>query len=179
MWIIYGQEPRVTAHYSQDPALMELFLKGDGDTHSLIARKVFETIEKQPQQIDKHNEGWSEKFNMTKRKVGKTINLGLDYGKSAYSLKTDLGITQEEAEDIYNAVRNAFPMKEKYFERKRRETMKNGYILIDPVIRRKSFVKSALNRYRYLVKKKDKTDEERSELFSIEGHLQRDSCNYP
>jgi DNA polymerase-1 len=174
-----SQEPRVTAHYCQDPALMELFLKGDGDTHSLIARKVFEVIENKPQIIDKHNEGWSEKFNMTKRKVGKTINLGLDYGKSAFSLKADLGITQEEAEDIYNAVRNAFPLKEKYFEKKRVETFKNGYVLIDPIIKRKSFVKASLNRYKYLSKKKDKSDEERSELFSIEGSLQRDSNNYP
>lgn len=173
------QEPRITAHYSQDPSLMDLFLHGDGDTHSLIARKVFEAVEHQPQNITKENEGWSEKFNMTKRKVGKTINLGLDYGKSAFSLKHDLGISQEESESIFNAVINAFPYKEKYFERKRKETLKNGYVLIDPIIRRKSFMKFQLNRYRYLLKKKELNEEERSELFSIEGMIQRNSNNYP
>lgn len=173
------QEPRLTAHYCQDPALIELFLHGDGDTHGLIARKVFEAIEGVPQDITKENEGWSDKFNMTKRKVGKTINLGLDYGKSAFSLKKDLGISEEEAQRIFDSAIKAFPQKEVYFKKKREETLRNGYVLIDPIIRRKSFLTSQLGRLRQLSNIKNPEREVVSEMKSIEGLIQRDSQNYP
>lgn len=173
------QEPRITAHYSQDPALMDLFLHGDGDTHGLMARKVFETLEGVPQDITKDNEGWSEKFNMTKRKVGKTINLGLDYGKSAYSLRLDLGITEDEAQSIYDSVRKSFPQKEKYFKRKREETLKKGFVLIDPIIGRKSFMTNQINRYKQLLAVKNPEREIISEMRSLEGTIQRSSQNFP
>lgn len=161
---------------------MKLFLEGDGDTHSLVAAKVFEAIEKQPQHIDKHNEGWSEKFNMSKRKVGKTINLGLDYGKSAYSMKDDLGITAEEAEEIYNAVLKAFPGKQKYFDEKIKDTYKKGYILADKVLGRKIFMDYYLSKYKIALKKsrsKEGDKENVSTLKSLEGTIQRNAQNYP
>jgi DNA polymerase-1 len=173
------QEPRVTAHYSQDPALVELFLKGDGDTHSLMARKIFSVMEGTEQDISKEKPGWSDDYNMSKRKVGKIINLGLDYGKTAYSLQFDLNISYEEAEKLVNDVKKSFPEKEHYFKRKKEESLRNGYVLIDPVIRRKSYIRSLLNQIKAFNSKKDKNSEDWSALSSYDGALERKTKNYP
>jgi DNA polymerase-1 len=78
------QEPRVLADLCQDENLVNLFLNGDGDTHTLVAEKMFSVIEGKPVKIDKKD---------PRRQIGKILNLKLNYGGSAYTVKDDLGVT--------------------------------------------------------------------------------------
>ncbi len=84
------QEPRCLADYCQDPKLLDFVLNGDGDSHSLVASAVFSKIEGKEVKVTKKNNPYSDIFKMTYRDVGKQINLGLDYGKTAFSIKDDL-----------------------------------------------------------------------------------------
>lgn len=135
------QEPRITAEYCKDPKLVDFVLNGDGDLHSLIASAVFTKIEGKEVKVSKDGYNpYSERFQRTYREVGKQINLGLDYGKTAFSIKDDLGVSLEEAQGFIDAIKEYFPEKEAYFRRKFEETWENGYILHDPVTQGKTYI---------------------------------------
>ncbi len=80
----YSQiELRVLAHLSKDPTLMETFRRGE-DVHERTAREVFGPLSPVP-------EG-------EKRRVSKMINYALLYGKTAFTLAKDIGVSRKEAE---------------------------------------------------------------------------------
>lgn len=171
------QEPRVTADYCQDPKLLDFVLNGDGDSHSLVASAVFSKIEGREVKVTKYDNPYSDRFKMTYRQVGKQINLGLDYGKTAFSIKDDLGVTQEEAQEFIDALKEAFPKKEEFFDAKKKEFWELGYILHDYVVKRKTFKPefSELVNFNYDAASK----EERSRYFKMKGGVERDVQNYP
>lgn len=131
-----SQEPRVTADLCQDPILIDFFLNGDGDIHSLVASKMFSVIRGQEVVINKANA----KDHKKERDAGKILGLKMDYGGSAYTIKDELGVSQAEAEVFVKAYDEGFPEKKKYFDRKIAETLKQGYVLIDKVTKRRSWL---------------------------------------
>jgi len=89
----YSQiELRVLAHFSQEPALVDAFRKGE-DIHSRTAALLFDVA---PDQIEPDQ-----------RRNAKTINFGLIYGMGPQKLGRELGITVKEAKAFI----------ERYFER--------------------------------------------------------------
>lgn len=73
------QEPRIVADKCQDPALVNLFLNGDGDTHSDVASKMYSIILNKPVVVTKKNpylEINNKKIDV--RYYGKVLNLKLD-----------------------------------------------------------------------------------------------------
>jgi DNA polymerase-1 len=85
----YSQiELRLLAHFSQDPFLQQAFNR-DLDIHSFVASEIFGV----PQ-----NEVTSEQ-----RSRAKTVNFSLIYGKTAFGLSRDLGISVGEARDFIEA----------------------------------------------------------------------------
>ena len=91
----YSQiELRVLAHLSGDEALVDAFRKEE-DIHDRTALKVF-----------------GEKSGLGKhelRRRAKIINYALLYGKTAFTLAKDIGVSQEAAQEFINAYFAGFP----------------------------------------------------------------------
>jgi len=91
----YSQiELRVLAHLSGDEALVEAFRKGE-DIHDRTALKVFGA----DSGLGEHE----------LRRRAKIINYALLYGKTAFTLAKDIGVTQQAAQDFINAYFAGFP----------------------------------------------------------------------
>jgi len=91
----YSQiELRVLAHLSGDEALVEAFRRGE-DIHDRTARKVFGA----DSGLGAHE----------LRRRAKIINYALLYGKTAYTLAKDIGVTQQAAQEFINAYFAGFP----------------------------------------------------------------------
>lgn len=166
-----AQEPRVTADRCKDPALIDFFLHGDGDIHSLVASKVFTVINGKETKITKKNN--------QERQTGKILGLALDYGASAFSLKDSLKTTEQEAQKFIDAYFAAFPGKKDYFRKCIDQAMRDGYILIDPVTNRRSWC-SNFEEIMWCKEHYNELDKEkRSEYFKRIGSLKRNAQNYP
>jgi len=72
------QEPKVTAHYCQDPYLLDFILNGDGDSHSFISTMISEYLLGEHVTVTKKNNPFVPSIGKRIRDVGKTINLGRD-----------------------------------------------------------------------------------------------------
>jgi DNA polymerase-1 len=91
----YSQiELRVLAHLSGDEALVDAFRK-DEDIHDRTALKVFG---------EKSGLGYHEL-----RRRAKIINYALLYGKTAFTLAKDIGVSQDAAQEFINAYFAGFP----------------------------------------------------------------------
>jgi DNA polymerase-1 len=85
----YSQiELRVLAHLSKDPTLIDTFRRGE-DVHDRTSREVFGPLSPVPPD--------------EQRRVSKMVNYALLYGKTAFTLAKDLGVTQKQAEAFIEA----------------------------------------------------------------------------
>jgi DNA polymerase-1 len=91
----YSQiELRVLAHLSKDESLIQAFLRDD-DIHSQTAEKVFGLDSGlEPHEL---------------RRRAKIINYSLLYGKTAFTLAKDIGVTQQMAQAFIDAYFEGFP----------------------------------------------------------------------
>lgn len=120
----YSQiELRVLAHLSQDEYLIQAFNEGQ-DIHKITASKVFN------KSLD----------NVTsfERSAAKAINFGLIYGKQAFSLAQDLGITKAKAEEYINDYFDKYPKIKDFLDNIVESTKETGY------------TKTMFNRIRYV-----------------------------
>jgi DNA polymerase I len=91
----YSQiELRVLAHLSGDSALIDAFSRGE-DIHDRTAEKVFGASSG----LSRHE----------LRRRAKIINYALLYGKTAFTLAKDIGVTQQAAQDFIDAYFAGFP----------------------------------------------------------------------
>jgi len=91
----YSQiELRVLAHLADEDALIEAFRSGE-DIHDRTARKVFGPASG----LDKHE----------LRRRAKIVNYALLYGKTAFTLAKDIGVTKEAAQAFIDAYFAGFP----------------------------------------------------------------------
>jgi DNA polymerase-1 len=91
----YSQiELRVLAHLSGDTALIDAFQRGE-DIHDRTALKVFGA----DSGLSKHE----------LRRRAKIVNYALLYGKTAFTLAKDIGVTQQAAQEFIDAYFAGFP----------------------------------------------------------------------
>ena len=91
----YSQiELRVLAHLSADAVLIDAFLRGE-DIHDQTARHVFGT----ESELDPHE----------LRRRAKIINYALLYGKTAFTLSRDIGVTPQAAQAFIDAYFESYP----------------------------------------------------------------------
>jgi DNA polymerase I len=110
----YSQiELRVLAHLSGDEALIGAFTRGE-DIHDQTALKVFGT-----------NSGLS-KHELRRR--AKIINYALLYGKQAFTLAKDIGVSREEAQAFINAYFAGFPSVREFIDRLLAEARATGVV---------------------------------------------------
>lgn len=113
--IDYSQiELRIAAIMSEDPALIEIFKKGE-DVHTGVATRVFGV---------KDNEVTG---NM--RRAAKVINFGILYGMGVNALRSNLGddTTRQEAQEFLNAYFNTFTKLAEYLEETKTSARNCGY----------------------------------------------------
>jgi len=129
------------AHISEDEALIRAF-KNNEDIHSATAREVFG------------------KADPDTRRMAKTINFGIIYGQSAFSLAAQLGISNHEARHYIDA----------YFEKY--SGLKKWMTEIAVFARKNGYVKTLLGRIRYL-------PEINSSNANVRGNAERMAMNTP
>lgn len=99
----YSQiELRVLAHLSKDKNLIKAFNSGD-DIHDQTAQKVFG----QDSGLERHE----------LRRRAKMINYALLYGKTAFTLAKDIGVTQQSAQKFIDSYFDGFPAVRNYLEK--------------------------------------------------------------
>ena len=110
----YSQiELRVLAHISGDESLIAAF-KSNQDIHRMTASQVFHVPFDEVTPLQRSN--------------AKAVNFGIIYGKGAFSLGQDLGISRMEAEEYINAYFARYPKIKTFMEDTIKNGTKNGYV---------------------------------------------------
>ena len=110
----YSQiELRVLAHLAEDDTLIEAFRRGD-DIHDQTALKVFGPSSG----MDKHH----------LRSTAKMINYALLYGKTAFTLSKDIGVTPQAAQAFIDAYFAGFPRVRAFIDRTLEEARATGVV---------------------------------------------------
>lgn len=111
---------RIWADQSQDPELMEAFKRKE-DVHCFVASLLYQRV------VTKENE------NKHLRAPAKSLNFGIAFGQSHYSIYDDLvaggfQTTREETLDLYNKYQDIFRTGVKYLREHGRMAVKQGYL---------------------------------------------------
>lgn len=110
----YSQiELRILAHLSEDENLIQAFLE-DRDIHTFTATLLYGT--KEPDVT------WE------MRNAAKTINFSIIYGKTAYGLSGDLGISVAEADEFIQNYFARYPRVHDYMEGQKEKARTQGYL---------------------------------------------------
>jgi DNA polymerase-1 len=109
----YSQiELRILAHLSEDPGLIETFIK-DSDVHQETANQVFgDTTVLFPEE---------------QRRRAKIINFSIIYGATAYSLARELGSSNSEAQLFIDRYYEKYPKVMEFLERSVQNAQEKGY----------------------------------------------------
>jgi DNA polymerase-1 len=110
----YSQiEFRVLAHLSEDPVLIDAFREG-ADFHERTALKIFGSESGR----DAHD----------LRSIAKMVNYALLYGKSAFTLSKDIGVTQQAAQEFIDAYFAGFPRVRAFIDRTLEDARATGVV---------------------------------------------------
>lgn len=109
----YSQiELRILAHITGDTNMQQAFLNGE-DIHRTTAAKIYGIP---PEMVTPRL-----------RSSAKAINFGIMYGKGAFSLSKDIGVSVREADDFLKSYLAAFPTVDDYMKKTIEEAKANGY----------------------------------------------------
>ncbi len=110
----YSQiEFRVLAHLSDDPVLVQAFNEG-ADFHERTALKIFGADSGR----DKHE----------LRSIAKMVNYALLYGKTAFTLAKDIGVTPQAAQEFIDAYFAGFPRVREFIDRTLADARVSGVV---------------------------------------------------
>ncbi len=110
----YSQiELRVLAHLAGDETLIEAFRRGD-DIHDQTAQRVFGPTSG----MDPHK----------RRSIAKMINYALLYGKTAFTLAKDIGVTPQAAQEFIDSYFAGFPRVRAFIDRTLEEARVSGVV---------------------------------------------------
>lgn len=124
-----SQESVIMANLANDESFIEYFKQDGNDIHSYVATKLFTAMFGKEFIVTKDNE------NKEYRHKGKTLNFGISFGMSAYTLSKTLHITVEEAQEIIDSFFKAFPALKNFFAQSRKFGVQNGYIRTNDIIK--------------------------------------------
>lgn len=106
------QEPRLMAGWSGDPKMIEAIM-GGLDLHGYVASEIY---------------GVEYRGDKTEhRVVGKSMNLGIQYGQTEYGLSKKTGISEEAAKELIVEYNRKFELVSKRRYMWHREAMEKGY----------------------------------------------------
>jgi DNA polymerase-1 len=187
-----GQEQIVLANFSLDENLLQFYDEGLSDMHSFVASKMHPELEglTLDQIKNEHKD---------KRQKAKSAGFAINYGGNGTTIAENLGVSQEEGDAVYNGYFEAFPGLKQYFDAQKKIGLDLGYILFNPITKRKSFIedydqflalRKQLTRQFWDKWKRVKTfpkthpeyirmKETMSKYFKIKGAIERSTLNYP
>lgn len=124
---ISQQEPKITAHISQDPNMLEVFREGK-DIYASIAQSIFHNkYEDNLEFVGPEKKPY--KAGKDRRKVGKTIILATMYGMSAGTVARKLKLKdKDEAQAMIDAYYSQFPDVKAAIETSIKDCKNNGFI---------------------------------------------------
>jgi DNA polymerase-1 len=186
-----GQEDVIFANFCKDPALLAFYQQGLGDGHSYVAKLCF------PELKDVELSDIKKKHPDLRQKA-KSANFAIKFGGVGATIATNLAIPLEEGEEIYNNYMKAFEGIKKYFKKVSTDTINRGYVQLNDISRRKSYIDfyEDFLRIRQQIKEDGFWDTYRQhkqanseefinhykplvrEYFKFEGIMQRKSYNY-
>lgn len=129
-----GQESFIMADMSNDKAILHELIHGDKDLHTLTAKIVFSYIPK-----DMSAAEVKKKFHR-ERQLSKGYEFAFNYAGNASTIKRNFGLTDEEADRIYNSYMNGFDGLKRYQEMRRKDWWQKGYIDLNPLVGYKAFI---------------------------------------
>ncbi len=110
----YSQiELRILAHITGDEHMQQAFLNGE-DIHRSTAAKIYGIPQSE--------------VTPRLRSSAKAINFGIMYGKGAYSLSKDIGVTVKEADAFLKNYLDAFPKVSGYMDKTIADAKEQGYV---------------------------------------------------
>jgi len=110
----YSQiELRILAHLSEDPILIETFRRGE-DVHDRTSLEIFGPFTTLPKD--------------EQRRRSKIVNYALLYGKTAFTLAQDIGITRKEADAFIRAYFDRYPKVRGFIDASIEEARKTGMV---------------------------------------------------
>ena len=130
-----GQESRIIADVTNDPAMIDLFNNGCGDVHSLVAKMAFPDIigDCPIEQIKK-------KFHGLRNDVKSQVEFPINYGGDWNTIKSHSGKSEQESKRIYNNYMKGFIGIKTYQDRQRKFVMDNGFIILNPLTQHKALI---------------------------------------
>jgi DNA polymerase-1 len=110
----YSQiELRILAHLSEDPILIETFRRGE-DVHDRTSLEIFGPFTTLPKD--------------EQRRRSKMVNYALLYGKTAFTLAQDIGISRKEADTFIRAYFDRYPQVRGFIDASIEEARKTGMV---------------------------------------------------
>lgn len=184
-----GEESVILANISKDKAMIDLFLHGCGDLHSLVAKMVY------PDELRDIPVEQVKKLRPDLRKKAKAPEFTFAYGGDANTLISRDHIPEEEARAIEANYKKGFPGVAAYQSYQRKIVMQLGYINTCPEVGfrahiydfedldrvQKQFNQEFWQKYRTLkaTNPDDPLVEEVRHYFKRKSASERQSINYP
>lgn len=166
-----NQELRVLADKANEPKMLEAF-KNNRDIHLETARIAFNNPDLQK--------------DSNERQMAKSINFLMAYGGGASKLAKNFNIPIKQAKALIKKYFTEFSSLESYFTKVGNQSKENGYIKIDNVVNRISYIpeweeynklKAHIRHFKSLGL--DILPEIESRYSYLDSKIQRDSQNYP
>lgn len=128
-----GQESVLMADFSQDQAMLDVFLKGE-DMHSTVAYMIY------PDEISRDTSIKDiKKLHKHLRQEAKGPEFCFAYGGNDSTLVAQYGMSSDKAKSIYENYMKGFPGIAQFQNYQKKFVVQNGYILISPVTGHKAF----------------------------------------
>lgn len=134
-----GQETQILNYYAKDPKYTEYVSQPDKDLHSFMARLI--DMAKYGDQSEMRALSDMEIKDQYKqeRTDAKPGTFCIPYGGSGFTIAENCGLTPEQGEWIYEEYMKYFSGLKKYFEKVKEKSLRQGYVLINPMTGRKWF----------------------------------------
>lgn len=129
-----GEESVLMASIANDKAMINELMHGEKDLHTLTAKLIFPYIPK-----DMPAKEVKKKFHK-ERSESKGYEFLLNYMGTAITMVQNYGIPIEKAKGIENAYMKGFYGLKRYQDESRKDWLRQGYILINPITGHKAYI---------------------------------------
>ena len=188
-----GQEAVIFANKCLDKNLLAFYDNDLGDMHSYVASLCF------PSELGGISLKEIKKQRPDLRQKAKAAGFAIQFGGVGYTISNNLGISEEEGNEVYRAYTEAFPEMFNYFKKVSDLAKKRGYVVFNDITNRKFFFDfmEDYNRLQSFVQKEGFWKDYRAEkennssrfetllkpsvkrYFKYKGIIERTSYNYP
>lgn len=125
-------ESRLGADIYKEQSMIDEFLHGSGDMHSLVAKMIFPELKDIPVKEIK------DKFPHLRSKA-KPVEFSQQFGGSAFAIQNSMGCNKEEAEAFATAYAKGFPRIAKFKAEGSKFVRSHGYIELCPITGHKTW----------------------------------------